>query len=475
MRKLALLLALVLCSAAFAAVALASGANPSFSFSSDEPGATFTCALDSGAAAACSSPQAYSNLSPGQHTVTITSTFTVPNPIPKPVAAFTITPSPVIAGQPATFDAASSTCASPCSYKWTDPDDGQVFSTAESFSYTFNSTSVHHMALAITDGTGQTASTTQAFTPQAAPPPPPSGGPNCAPSSASQTMTNTVSHQCGFADTTNTGVPAGTTLFQVPQQITGPTAQTGQGWTYSNGSITLAPGGVLTNVKFTGVVYLKGSNETVQDSDLTDSGANSYTISLVHAPGATVVSNNIHGTGTAAPGGCDSAVRDIYADSDNLTVKFNNVWFCSNPLNNIADGGLIEQNYFHDFGDTGTGPHYEAMQFEQGNGTLMTVQDNTVLQSHSQTAAIILSDDSPSGVENNRVINHNLLAGGGYTFYGAGKSSTPSTNITFTNNDFSRLYFPQAGYYGPVAYWTVGNGNVWSGNIWDDTGASVGS
>ena len=63
-------------------LALASGRDPSFSFSSDEPGATFSCALDGGAASSCSSPHGYAALSPGQHTTTITSTFTVPTPTP---------------------------------------------------------------------------------------------------------------------------------------------------------------------------------------------------------------------------------------------------------------------------------------------------------------------------------------------------------------------------------------------------------
>jgi hypothetical protein len=211
---------------------------------------------------------------------------------------------------------------------------------------------------------------------------------------------------------------------------------------------------------------------TVEDSDLEVSGINSYPIQLRHASGVTIVDNNLHGVGVSDPSGCDSGIRDIYGDSDNLTVKNNNVWYCADPMNVIPNGGLIEQNYFHDIGASTSGNHYQDIQLEPGDGHQMIIQDNTFLNEKSQTAAIILSDDV-AGTETNRLIKHNLLAGGDYTFYAGGHLDRPSTRITFTDNSFSRLYYPHAGYYGPVTNWTSGNGNVWSGNIWDDSGAPV--
>src|SRR5207253_3239914 len=58
----------------------ASPANPtnqttaSFSFTSSQAGSTFRCKLDSGAAAACTSPQSYSGLANGSHTFLLTAT-----------------------------------------------------------------------------------------------------------------------------------------------------------------------------------------------------------------------------------------------------------------------------------------------------------------------------------------------------------------------------------------------------------------
>ena len=78
MRRLATRLGLitVIAVVGIATVATAVGASTQFSFSTTASGATFTCALDGGSAAACSSPTSYGGLSAGPHTVTMTSTFT---------------------------------------------------------------------------------------------------------------------------------------------------------------------------------------------------------------------------------------------------------------------------------------------------------------------------------------------------------------------------------------------------------------
>ena len=108
-----------------------------------------------------------------------------------------------------------------------------------------------------------------------------------------------------------------------------------------------------------------------------------------------------------------------------------------------------------------------------GSGQLDIVR-NTILNSVSQTDAIGLFQDF--GVEANRRIDSNLLAGGGYTLYAGSGTRGKSQNIVVTNNRFSSVYFQRSGYYGPAAAFDRdGGGNVWLRNFWDTNGSAVGT
>lgn len=158
-----------------ATLAFADGANPSFTFSTDETGATFQCSLDGASPGACSSPKAYSNLSPGQHTVTVTSTFTVPQPAAQPpTAAFSASANPVT-GQPVTFDGTASTCAAtPCTYRYADKANDATLGTAQTSSFTFKNTGTKFVVLTVTDAQNRTATVEHDIqVAKPAPPPPP--------------------------------------------------------------------------------------------------------------------------------------------------------------------------------------------------------------------------------------------------------------------------------------------------------------
>ena len=405
--------------------------------------------------------------------------------VASPSTAPTNTAVPQISGTPTQGDTLTTSNGSwngnPTSYTYAWQDCNSLGSScinisgAASSSYTLRSSDVGDtitVAVTAVNSAGSGQATSQSVGPVAAQ----TGGggqtTNCAPS-ASQTMTNTVSHLCGFADTTNTGVPAGTTLYQVPGQITAPTANTGSGWSWTGGEIHVAAGGIVKNVQCSSCdVAFVGNGGTLEDSEIEIAGSSNFPVQIRHASNITIDDNNIHGAGQGSSQVCDNGIRDIYGDSENLTIENNNVWWCGSGLNNIVNGGLIQGNYIHDLANPAGSYHVNGMQFEPGSGKLMTVQDNTILNPDGQTDAIMLANDT-SGDESNRVINHNLIAGGGYSFYGAGGSAENVDHVTFENNHFSRMYFSTGGYWGPDAYWSSANGDLWSGNVWDDTGASM--
>jgi hypothetical protein len=285
-------------------------------------------------------------------------------------------------------------------------------------------------------------------------------------------MTNAVSHLCGFADTTNAGVPAGTNLVNVPGDITAPKADgsTGYGWSWNGGWITVAAGGVVKDVLVQGHIDLSGDGATAEDDEVnSESGGSSLGIVSIGGNNQVIDHNTIHGHAAGIGTACEDAIRDVYGNSENMTITNNNIYWCMTGLNNVHNGGLVQNNYIHDLSLVGTDSHVDGIQLEPGSGALMTIKDNTILNPVSQTDAIILSTDG-GGSETNRLIDHNLLAGGGYCFYGGGNTAS---SITFTNNHFSRIYYRSCGYYGPFVYWQPRNGNQWFGNLWDDTGLAV--
>jgi hypothetical protein len=135
--------------------------------------------------------------------------------------------------------------------------------------------------------------------------------------------------------------------------------------------------------------------------------------------------------------------------------------------------GTISGNYIHSMGYL-AGDHVNGITSNGGTTTgTLTIQHNTILNQLNQTDAIGLFADF--GVQANRIITGNLIAGGGYPFYGGLKTGQPTPyNIQFTGNRISTQLFPHGGYWGPVAaFATTGQGNTWSGNVWDSTGQAI--
>ena len=270
---------------------------------------------------------------------------------------------------------------------------------------------------------------------------------------------------CGYPDASNTGVPAGTTLRTVPGQVS-----SGPGWHWDpRGWLQVdGAGAVLDGISVKANVDITASNVTIKNSRVVLSGE-SFGISLRHTSDVTIQDSEIYSPQETGAGRLMVSIKDIYGDSTGLAILRNEIWHTATGVQ--VESGLIQDNYIHDLGYK-DGDHVNGTT-SNGGSRALTLRHNTVFNQYDQTDAISLFQDF--GPQANRVIDNNLLAGGGYTIYAGanpGKANT-ATNIKVTNNRISRMYYPNGGSYGPVTAYTSGGGNTWTGNIWDDTGKIV--
>ena len=146
---------------------------------------------------------------------------------------------------------------------------------------------------------------------------------------------------------------------------------------------------------------------------------------------------------------------------------------CHNTGDGIRLGSnvTIEDSFVHGL-VTEEESHNDGMQTT--GGTNIIVRHNYIENSFSQTACIILGNESTA--LDNVLIENNLFNGGGYSVYGGGSDSDIS-NIKFINNRFKRSpagFFANGGFYGPVSHYDATRpGNQWSGNVWHDNGAVI--
>jgi len=267
--------------------------------------------------------------------------------------------------------------------------------------------------------------------------------------------------KCGYPDATNTGVSASSSLKRVPEDV-----KSGPGWTWdSRGWLNAGDGAVVENLIINAPIDVVGKNVVVRNNKITVSGE-SWGVALRHATNATIQNNEIGVLGVPR---LLVGVKDIYGDARGTRVIANEIVNTSTGVQIYE--GLIEGNYIHDMGFK-SGDHTNGTTSNGGTAQL-TIRGNTVFNQLTQTDAISLFQDF--GVEANRVITGNLVAGGGYSIYGGGDNDFGKTyNIKITNNRFSNIYFPKGGYYGPyTAFDPTGSGNEFSGNIWDHNGQPV--
>jgi hypothetical protein len=252
-------------------------------------------------------------------------------------------------------------------------------------------------------------------------------------------------------------------LKRVPQDIT-----SGPGWTWDvRGWLQVTTdGAVVEDLAVNGPIDVTANNVTVRNNLILSSGE-TWGVALRHTTNTTVTENTI-GTAGLTPR-LLVGIKDIYGDARGTTVSANDIAGTSTGVQ--MGSGVIRDNYIHDLGMV-DGDHVNGIT-TNGSTTRLVIAHNTVLNPFNQTDAIGLFQDF--GVEADRLITDNLLAGGGYTIYGGDNQRFGVTHdIKIIGNRISRVYFPTGGSFGPEASFdSQGVGNVWSGNIWDEDASPV--
>jgi hypothetical protein len=262
----------------------------------------------------------------------------------------------------------------------------------------------------------------------------------------------------GFPDNTNTGYPhgvAGDTRAAVTlTAYTGPMTITKAGTVIDskivNGALTINAHNVVIKNSLLKVVNASAINSTddnnnllVEDTEITGQGKDSSTggIALISRTGYTLLRVNAHDSG-------DITRMDGHA--------------------------AIQDSWLHDPSGTNGAQHNDVIQ--STNATYIRILHNRLENPHQQTSCILLKADL--GPISNVVVDSNLMAGGGYSFYwyDANDYSKHISNGTISNNRFLRApnggFFAKGGMYGPEAFRAT-TSPAWSNNAWQDTGQAI--
>ncbi len=273
----------------------------------------------------------------------------------------------------------------------------------------------------------------------------PSHARDCAGTPGSGTPNYASMDACGYPSPDTTGVPAGTPLT-------------------ASGSIRAStPGEVINGLAVTGAIDVRADNVTIENTDVANASSCCWGIRIEPGVTGTVLKyDTIHGTGTTSS---TELAWGIYYVGQSGGMSADHIDFYNGER--ILNGpGTVTNSFCLDNVDN-PGAHYECVY--EGGGDV-TLDHDTLLTAHNQTAAVFLSTDfAPLGTV---VVTNNLLAGGGYTLYGGAGGTGGVGSETVTGNRFSRLYFSHGGEWGPDAYMPTGS-YTWSGNVWDDTGQPV--
>ena len=207
-------------------------------------------------------------------------------------------------------------------------------------------------------------------------------------------------------------------------------------------------GTVLEDVVVQGTLTIRADDVTLRNVRV---NADSYYGVLVHGANTLIQRASVVGTNLEVMAG-------IAVNSGDARIRRTEVRGVEDGIR-LSDNSRVRRSLIHDLrGDDSS--HFDGVTADGSTG--WRIVHNTILNPHTQTAAVWVGDERYDDSEG--VLRDNYLAGGGYTIYagpGIGKG------IRVLDNRFSTRYFPRSGHWGVSSSWES-TGNTWSGNRWAD-------
>lgn len=253
---------------------------------------------------------------------------------------------------------------------------------------------------------------------------------------------------CGFPDAKTTGIRSSKHLRAIRHSVTLST-----------------DGATLQNAVVHGTITIAADHVTVRNVRVVANG-DDWAIGLVHTRAAIVAHVEIDPDPSKER--LEVGIKDVYGDAHHTRILNCDIAGTSTGIQ--THEGLVKDNFIHAL-RMRTGDHVNGFT-SNGSTEPLRIVHNTILNRFDQTDAIGLFQDF--GVEANRTIKNNLLAGGDYPLYAGSGSDGATHDVTVIGNRFSRIYARNGGTYGPVAAYDDGGArNRWAENVWDDSGAPL--
>ena len=269
--------------------------------------------------------------------------------------------------------------------------------------------------------------------------------------------------RCGYPDESNTGVRNGLKLLDVPNDVS-----SGDGWHFDErGWVQVdGEGALLEGLELRVPLDVTADNVTIRNVRIEVYGE-TWGIALRSSTGTRI--ENVEISSPKESLRLLVGIKDIYGDCAGTEIIGSDISGVSTAIQTTE--GLIQGNYLHDF-RMEEGDHINGTT-SNGSQVPLRIENNTILNQFSQTDAVSFFQDF--GVEANRLVINNLLAGGGYTIYGGqNPGAEQASNIRVIGNRISPVFFDRGGFYGPVtAFDPAAPGNLWENNIWDDSGGQI--